>query len=549
MKSRLLLAVAGAAILAGSAAARADESAELRALKAQAASLQKENQKLEQRLSRLEHSAPAAAPGGADPASFLASAAAKGPGDLLTGEAPLTFYGITLYGSLDAGLGWQSAGSGFNGSSPQSVSQFIGKASNKPYFGGIQGGGQGGYNSIGLKGEQALGVGDLKGVFNLSTNFSPLSGQLLDGPKTLQQNSGVPVFNQNTNGDSSRAGQAFNNLAYVGLSSKTYGELTVGRQSSLTSGVVSGFDPFASSLAFSATGYSGSWTGGGYTETSKWDDSLKYTYNYNVLFVSGLVKFSQWGHPQSGGDGNWNVAAGVKDWNGVSATIAGGHLSGAPKLAALGVGALPTVYPAGTLSGTLADQDIINAGASYKYQQFTVLGGYQFFRLTNPSTTQGTISGTSLWTDGNGYQVSSLTTTAYGSPSNNSIFWAGVRYAYDPKLEIVAGYYHWLQNQYNSYSATVPGGLVPTTCNSARIAYSVTKASSTTAGGLLTTTSPRAANCSGASDAASLAAFYKFTKRLTGYAGLMWSGVSGGLASGYQVTSVWAPSIGIRYNF
>jgi predicted porin len=549
MKNRLLMAAAVGAILAATGAARA-ENADVTALKEQATALKKQNQALEQRLNKLE----AQQKPGAD--NFVAQAA-QAPVDLLTGEAPLTFYGITLYGMLDAGLGWQSAGSGFNGSAPQNVSELISKASKNAYFGGIQGG-LGGYNYVGLKGEQALGVADLKGIFNINTNFSPLSGQLSNGPASLQQNSGLAVFNQNTNGDSSRAGQAFNNYAYVGLSSKTFGELTFGRQNSLTSSTVSGFDILSGSLAFSALGYSGSWSGGGYTEGTKWDNSLKYTYTYNNLFASGMVKFGEWGAPQTGGNGNWQVAAGVKDWNNFSATVAGGHLSGVPKLGALGVGSL---LPTGTLTATLADQDVIAAGVKYKFQQWTFSGGYQFFRLTNPSTTQpsttptgnlaGTVNAANPWTDGNGYQVTSLTTNAYGSASNNSIFWLGTKYSYDSKLDIIGGYYHWLQNQYNTTSAKIASGAAPTAaaCSAARIAVTKTTASSTTVGGLVTTTNPRASNCSGTSDAVSVVVDYHFTKRFDAYAGIMWSGVSGGLASGYQVTGVWAPSVGIRYTF
>jgi predicted porin len=565
MKNRFMAAVAVAAIMTATGVAHA-QTADVAQLKQEAAALKKQNEALELRLNKLEKQqaqAPAAAPAG----DFLAQAAAA-PGTLLTGEAPLTFYGITLYGSIDAGLGWQSAGAQFNGSLPQNVAPLVSKQSNHSTFTGIQGGGLGGYNVVGLKGDQSLGVADIRGVFDLSTNFSPLSGQLSNGPNSLQQNAGVLLPYQSANGDSSRAGQAFNNVAYAGLKSDTYGALTFGRQNALTAETLKGFDPFNGSLAFSATGYSGTWAGGGFTEGTKWDDSLRYVYTYNkLLFIGGQVKLSQWGNPQSGGNGNYQITAGVLDWNGLSASVSGGHVSGVPVLTALSqtsgtLGGATATIPgtaagvlANSLNVRLADQDLITAGVKYKYQQFTFFGGYQYFRNTNPSTTQPSstpasaptsVSSSYLWNDNNGYQASSLTSNYYGSASVNNIFWIGGKYSWDPKLDFIAAYYHWTQNQFNTFSAVIPNGAAPTSvaCNNARLLVTYNKFGVATA-----TSAPRPSNCSGTSDAVSLAATYQFTKRLSGYAGILASSVSGGIASGYQVTSVWSPSVGLRYNF
>ena len=90
-----------------------------------------------------------------------------------------------------------------------------------------------GYTGVGLKGEEEILPG-LAGVFGLNTNFNVASGQLSNGPASLIQNNGVPLANQSANGDFARAGQAFNDYAYVGLSSATYGILTYGRQRTLT---------------------------------------------------------------------------------------------------------------------------------------------------------------------------------------------------------------------------------------------------------------------------------------------------------------------------
>jgi hypothetical protein len=54
--------------------------------------------------------------------------------------------------------------------------------------------------------------------------------------------------------DSSRAGQWFNDQGYVGVSSPTYGTLTVFRQNSLTLDAVLDYDPFGASYGFSPIG-------------------------------------------------------------------------------------------------------------------------------------------------------------------------------------------------------------------------------------------------------------------------------------------------------
>jgi predicted porin len=58
-----------------------------------------------------------------------------------------------------------------------------------------------------------------------------------------------------------------------------------------------------------------------------------------------------------------------------------------------------------------------------------------------------------------------------------------------------------------------------------------------------------AGTCAGELHDASLVADYHFTKRFDSYAGVNYSLVQNGLASGFLFTNVWAPMIGIRFNF
>jgi predicted porin len=60
---------------------------------------------------------------------------------------------------------------------------------------------------------------------------------------------------------------------------------------------------------------------------------------------------------------------------------------------------------------------------------------------------------------------------------------------------------------------------------------------------------PRSATCSGQLNAVSAYADYHFTKRFDIYGGIMYSVVTGGLASGFFNPNNVAPTVGLRYTF
>jgi hypothetical protein len=101
--------------------------------------------------------------------------------------------------------------------------------------------------------------------------------------------------------------------------------------------------------------------------------------------------------------------------------------------------------------------------------------------------------------------------TAYTEHKILRVFWTGVKYA------IRRAYYHYYQNDYNTSPCT-DGGL-------------------------------SASSCRGALNAFSAMIDYRPSRRITAYAGLLWSQVTGGLASGYLFRVNFAPSIGVRMEF
>jgi len=113
---------------------------------------------------------------------------------------------------------------------------------------------------IGLRGKQEI-ADNLYAVFNLQTIFEPNSGMNMNGLGAIAQSNGMGAapFLQNvpTYGDTSKAGQMFNNAAYFGISSPTYGTFTMGRQSALSSDNVVNYDPISGAGAFSAIAFEG----------------------------------------------------------------------------------------------------------------------------------------------------------------------------------------------------------------------------------------------------------------------------------------------------
>ena len=62
-------------------------------------------------------------------------------------------------------------------------------------------------------------------------------------------------------------------------------------------------------------------------------------------------------------------------------------------------------------------------------------------------------------------------------------------------------------------------------------------------------TTDNAGNCRGTENVYSLAGVLHMSKRFDGYAGVMYSQVSGGLSSGFLNTSTVVPTIGVRFKF
>ena len=128
-------------------------------------------------------------------------------------------------------------------------------------------------------------------VGDVNMGFDPYSLQFANGPQSLVDNNGIagsPA--QSANGDSSRAGSIDNTRAYLGVSNKTFGTLTVGRQYAFSNDMANAYDPFGGAYAFSLIGTSATPVGGlGDTEMARYNTSVKYQIAYSGVRAGALV--------------------------------------------------------------------------------------------------------------------------------------------------------------------------------------------------------------------------------------------------------------------
>jgi hypothetical protein len=149
-----------------------------------------------------------------------------------------------------------------------------------------------GQSHIGIKGIEPI-ASDWSFIFNFQTGFDPYSLQLANGPKSLVQNNTNPLDVQSANGDSSRAGQLFNTVAYGGVSNPIWGTLTVGRQNSLVVDGLVRYDAMATAPAFSVIGTSNTAGGSGDTEDARYATSVQYGTHigaFRFAALAGTVK-------------------------------------------------------------------------------------------------------------------------------------------------------------------------------------------------------------------------------------------------------------------
>jgi predicted porin len=441
------------------------------------------------------------------PAPVSGPGSCPGAVEFFTTDCLLSYWGVTFYGAVDLGVGWESHGTPLNRDIISGVEELVQKNSNRSLWLATPGGLS--QSQIGVKAKEQFAPGWFF-VGDLSFAFDPYTLSAANGPRSFLDNNGVPLANQTSNADSSRAGQFYNGMGYVGVSNSTFGTLTFGRQNALSLDGVIEYDPMGASFAFSVIGWSGLTAGGGDTEDARITTAVKYRNQIGPVRLGALAQIG-------GYDAN-NGAQGVYEgqlggdiylpYGKLSVDAIGSFDKGA---VSSGISVLP-----GTVAATISDDTSLMLLGKWTYNQFKISGGYEVIRFQNPSDPVlgnfTDISGINVVYNGVGGNIKN---NAYTNARIQQVYWIGGRYAFTDTVNAGLAYYRYYQSNY-----------APKACSNSS-----------------------SGACSGALDAVSFDVDWQFAKKFDVYAGVMFSEVSNGLSNGYLHAENLAPTAGLRFRF
>ena len=529
--------ISAAAILAFASTAHADE---LSDIQAQAKQLREQMTKriadLEKRQKALEAQKPAIAtinPVDAMAADLPYKAAVKAkPAE----NDDICIKGICVYGDFDMGATFIQHSAPFAPTAGGPLDTLVSKNGGQGAYFGV-GANQLSTSFIGLRGKQEI-ADNLYAVFNLQTIFNPASGMNANGQGTVAQNNGLTtnIALQNGYADSSKSGQMFNNAAYFGLSSPTYGTLTLGRQSALSSDLAINYDAVSGSNAWSLLGGQGTNAGGGDTENRIYDNSYEYRLNIGPVRLAAEAQIRNGGNSSTGNAFEGNIGF---DYQNLSVDFLGGKIYDAVSVTPLSAAqvqqaaALALAVGTGQVAATVSDNTVFQAAARYTIGPWKLFGGYEWIQFANPNNPL--VAGAF---NSGGFIITAPNNTNFPSNKILQTAWFGVRYAVTPNLDIAGAYYHEWQNTFATSAATLAGCAIDGVSSS---------------------------QCSGAEDAVSLVVDWRFARHMDLYAGVMWTQVKNGLANGFLAAatnnagvtnptgpnkaSTYDPGIGLRYQF
>lgn len=426
---------------------------------------------------------------------------------------------VTLYGTLDASVANIQHSFNFDQEMVTESNPLINHAQHSAtgmFSGGLT------PSNWGIKGQEDMGSG-FKAFFQLESAINIGSGDLSNAALALTHNSADT--GPNVAVDSALNGQLFSRGAWVGISSTEFGSLQAGRNTSFFLDNIGQTDPFLGSYAFSPIGFSGAYGGGGYTDDSRVDNSLKYKLTVQDVTLGLLYKFGG----VSGSSSSQNAFQANLAW----ATGPFGIYAGYEQFNdAFSLAGDPA---ANALSAAAADTKAEMIAGKYTYEPTgtTVRLGYEHESFAppsnpgNPATAPGGATGDQAITSMFGYTIASVNVYAFYSDKIQNVYWIGGTQDILPNFNMLIAWYHVTQN---SYTAGKTGS-----------------ESCATNGSL----------CSGATNYYSLAFDYHFSKRTDSYVGIMKTIASGGMGYAYEPTTALpsqAPdnriiALGLRHRF
>jgi predicted porin len=507
--------------------------------------------------------------------------------DFFFTACPLTWYGVTFYGTIDVGGTYQTHGTPFDPNHPVGASYLLGNsgtnaANRTPGFG--LGPNALSQSYVGIRWSEPVG-GGWSFVGQAELAFDPYSALLANAPQAEFNAIGVPENQQRVPYDSSRWGWLASQI-YTGVSNPTWGTLTFGRLNTPLNDAVVAYDPQGASYAFSVIGNSGKTCGDGDTETCRWTTAIKYRVNIGDyrLVVMGQPGFGYGAYNPNqgaieggiGGDfrglgsgvlsvdvfGAWEKDA--VNWTTFfpGQTLVNGWPGGANPFPGALTPSAPGFNGSG-LKATISNNTSVMAVAKYSFGTWgnpappvvgkasppsgptgiplTLYAGYEWIQFANPSDSQTTsfrddgflfnfVNAGATKLSANGTTIANNNFNANcgvaGGGCTNEIFqvmWTGAKYGITRDLDIIGAYYHYIQNAYVV--------AVAATCPSP--------------GGL----SANNSRCAGWFDAYSLVLDWRFLPKWDAYIGTMYSAAFGAIANGDISRNNLATTAGVRFRF
>jgi predicted porin len=429
-------------------------------------------------------------------------------------DCPLRYGPITLYGTLDGGYGYEQWGAplGQNADKPNYAIQ---RSSGNTHWlwspNGLS------TSTIGLRLAQKIGE-DWEIIGVAEAGFNPYTLRLANGPQSLADNNLFTPPNQSTHFDLARAGTWDNGQGFIGVSNPTYGTLTFGRTQLLSQSALGTYDPVAS-VAFSQIGFTALYSTFGASPTSRINTAITYRLTYQG--IRGAVQAQVGGYDQENAATQQYQAQIGADFGGFSFDAIAGYAFNALTFQTFGGAALPVGFdPNSIVRATALDTGGVELLGRYEWEKYKFYLGYIHSVSVNPSSPFYPL-GISSIASGIIVPPGFVTTNAYTVPRVLDTVWTGVRYSVMKNLDLAAGVYWEIQNDFLA---------APAVCTGSGTATSSSR-------------------CAGGRYSYSFLVDYLPVPRVNLYAGILVSNVYGGVASGFQHTENIAPTVGLRFRF
>jgi predicted porin len=235
---------------------------------------------------------------------------------------------------------------------------------------------------------------------------------------------------------------------------------------------VGAYDPMRAGFAVSPLGFNGGYSGGGYTNEARWDNSAKYAYdlNANTKLTAGFRTGNLTGQSSNGNATALKAEYNTADWGAVVGwTATNDAINSGAGYAAAATTANATPDATGKtvnatsgpgLALTIADTRATMLAFRVSQGAFTYKAGYQHIQFQNPSNAASLSAANipSLY----GIPVASVTVGAFNTPRVQDVYWLGANWQVSAPLELSAAYYRRNDSTYGSLAASTTADGVKT---------------------------------------------------------------------------------------